>query len=101
MNILSILIYAGGISLIIMTLFSKKKRSSEKKISLISMLVLTIIAGILSDLSHVKPFSTSFERIAVIRMVSHISLGMALGIILTLRIFGEIKFRKIKSPKIT
>jgi len=88
------IVIIGGILAILMVLFSKKKRTLELKISLISIPAFILMAGVLEALAHVQAIHFSSEMIRFLRSASQISFGMALGIILTLRIFGQIKFKK-------
>ena len=49
------------------------------------------IGGILEGLTNIKTVSNSAELFSVFKITSHILFGMAFGIVLTLRIFGQIK----------
>ncbi|HVU28229.1 MAG TPA: hypothetical protein VHG71_10910 [Verrucomicrobiae bacterium] len=92
MQISTIIVIAGGILLIFWALLSKKEQTRQKKICKILIGVFFLIAGLVDCLIDTHPTSISFTRF--LRTVSHVSFGIVLGIILTLRVFGEIKFTK-------
>jgi hypothetical protein len=92
MEISTIIVIAGGILLILMTLFSKKDEMRQKRICKILIGVFFLIAGLVD--SFVDAHLTSASLTRYLKFVSHVSFGIVLGIILTLWIFGQFKFRK-------
>ncbi|MGA3163438.1 MAG: hypothetical protein ABSD77_04480 [Verrucomicrobiota bacterium] len=88
------IVIIGGILLILMVLFLEKREPLKVKISFFSMAICFLMAGVLEALVHVQTVHLSSEMIRFLRSASQISFGMALGIILTLRIFGQFKFTK-------
>jgi len=63
-----------------------KKRSQEVRIALIYIGILGTLSVMLDVLMH-----TISQTIPLVRLTSNILLGMALGIYLTLKIFGRTK----------
>ena len=84
------MIIAGGILLILMASLSKKEQTRQERTCRILIGVFFLITGIARDLIDAHLVSTSFA--IYLKIIANISFGIALGIILTLRIFGVWKF---------
>jgi hypothetical protein len=94
MDIASYIIIGCGVFFILTALFSKKKETVEVKISWIFIGVLSVLGAVPDGLTQIHSISFSSETALFLRFISHILWGMALGIILTLRIFGQFKFTR-------
>jgi heme A synthase len=96
MDAASYIVIACGIIQLLMIFFAKSLREKIKTVeirtSLICMAIFFILAGVFQELDSIHSFSLSFRTL--FRILSSILFGMSLGIILTLRIFGQFKFGK-------
>lgn len=94
MEISTMVVIAGGMGLILMASLSKKEQTRQKRICKILTGVFFLIAGMANCVVDTHSTSASFAML--LKIISHVSFGIVLGIILTLRIFGEIRFGRFR-----